>query len=81
LKRFIAQCSTCHAGPLFSDGAMVGKFRVPSLRNVALTAPYMHDGGVPSLEQAVEHAGSLSTSAVHELAAFLQTLSETAALR
>ncbi len=28
-------------------------FRVPSLRNVAVTAPYFHDGGVPTLERAV----------------------------
>lgn len=29
-------------------------FRVPGLRNVALTAPYFHDGSVETLEQAVE---------------------------
>ena len=29
-------------------------FRVPGLRNVALTAPYFHDGSVPTLEAAVE---------------------------
>jgi cytochrome c peroxidase len=28
-----------------------GKFRAPSLRNVALTAPYMHDGSVKTLEE------------------------------
>ncbi|HXD00675.1 MAG TPA: MbnP family protein [Verrucomicrobiae bacterium] len=32
-----------------------GKFAVPSLRNVALTAPYMHDGRFNSLEEVVEH--------------------------
>lgn len=32
-----------------------GKFKVPSLRNVALTAPYMHDGRFQSLEEVVEH--------------------------
>jgi cytochrome c peroxidase len=32
-----------------------GKFSVPSLRNVALTAPYMHDGRFHSLEEVVEH--------------------------
>jgi cytochrome c peroxidase len=32
----------------------IGKFRTPSLRNVALTAPYMHDGSIPKLEDAVE---------------------------
>jgi cytochrome c peroxidase len=32
-----------------------GKFATPSLRNVALTAPYMHDGRFPTLESVVEH--------------------------
>jgi cytochrome c peroxidase len=32
-----------------------GKFSTPSLRNVALTAPYMHDGRFPTLESVVEH--------------------------
>src|SRR5262249_8095181 len=36
------------------DPADIGKFRTPSLRNVALTAPYMHDGSIPSLHAAVE---------------------------
>jgi cytochrome c peroxidase len=31
-----------------------GVFRVPSLRNVALTAPYFHDGRAPTLEVAVD---------------------------
>lgn len=31
------------------------KFRVPSLRNVALTAPYMHDGRFGSLESVLNH--------------------------
>jgi cytochrome c peroxidase len=35
-----------------------GKFRVPSLRNVALTAPYMHDGRFATLEDVVEHYNS-----------------------
>jgi hypothetical protein len=32
-----------------------GKFATPSLRNVALTAPYMHDGRFQTLEEVVEH--------------------------
>jgi cytochrome c peroxidase len=32
-----------------------GKFSVPSLRNVAITAPYMHDGRFRTLDEAVEH--------------------------
>jgi cytochrome c peroxidase len=32
-----------------------GKFAVPSLRNVALTGPYMHDGRFATLEEVIEH--------------------------
>lgn len=32
-----------------------GKFRAPTLRNIAVTAPYMHDGSVATLEEAVDH--------------------------
>jgi cytochrome c peroxidase len=32
-----------------------GKFKTPSLRNIALTAPYMHDGRFQTLEEVVEH--------------------------
>jgi cytochrome c peroxidase len=35
-----------------------GKFVTPSLRNVALTAPYMHDGRFETLEEVVEHYSS-----------------------
>jgi cytochrome c peroxidase len=35
------------------DPAMAGKFRVPSLRNVAVTAPYMHNGIFNELETAI----------------------------
>jgi cytochrome c peroxidase len=35
-----------------------GKFKVPSLRNVALTAPYMHDGRFATLEEVIEHYNS-----------------------
>jgi cytochrome c peroxidase len=37
---------------LESDRAV---FKVPSLRNVALTAPYMHDGSLPGLEAVIDH--------------------------
>ncbi len=32
-----------------------GKFKAPSLRNIALTAPYMHDGRFKTLEEVLEH--------------------------
>ncbi len=37
------------------DPADHGKFKVPSLRNVARTAPYMHDGRFATLEEVIEH--------------------------
>ncbi len=33
----------------------MGKFRIPTLRNLAFTFPYMHDGSIGSLEDVVEH--------------------------
>ena len=71
LRVFIAQCSSCHAGPQFSSSAIVNGFRVPGLRNVALTAPYMHDGSVATLEEAAAHTGAKQ---VEDLAAFLRSL-------
>ncbi|MBK9338056.1 MAG: c-type cytochrome [Lewinellaceae bacterium] len=37
---------------LESDRAV---FKVPTLRNIALTAPYMHDGSLPTLEAVLDH--------------------------
>jgi cytochrome c peroxidase len=33
----------------------LGRFRVPTLRNIALTAPYMHDGRFATLEEVIDH--------------------------
>jgi cytochrome c peroxidase len=35
-----------------------GKFKVPTLRNIALTAPYLHDGSLTTLEEVIEHFNS-----------------------
>lgn len=35
--------------------ADMGRFRAPSLRNIARTAPYMHDGSVPTLDAVIDH--------------------------
>jgi cytochrome c peroxidase len=55
-------------------------FRVPSLRNVARTGPYLHDGSCASLIDAVRsHASSAAALAdqdVNDLASFLETLTE-----
>ena len=55
-------------------------FRVPSLRNVAVTAPYFHDGSAKTLEAAVQHMGrvqlgtNLTENEIDEIVAFLRTL-------
>jgi cytochrome c peroxidase len=33
----------------------MGRFKAPSLRNVAVTAPYMHDGSIASLNEVIDH--------------------------
>jgi len=37
------------------DPADKGKFKPPSLRNIAVTAPYMHDGSIATLEEVIDH--------------------------
>jgi cytochrome c peroxidase len=33
----------------------IGSFKTPTLRNIAVTAPYMHDGSLKTLRDVVEH--------------------------
>ncbi len=33
----------------------MGKFKVPTLRNIAVTAPYMHDGSIATLDEVIDH--------------------------
>ena len=59
-----AGCQACHVPPSFDkkeveDVFTGGKFKVPSLRVVSRTAPYLHDGRFATLEQTVR---SWSTS-------------------
>ena len=42
-----------------------GEWRVPSLRNVALTAPYMHDGSIATLREVVVHYSQLDEDRLH----------------
>ena len=74
-----------------------GKFRVPSLRNVAVSAPYMHDGSLATLAAVVEHynqGGSghpntdptlhplgLNNDEKADLVAFLESLTDDAFLQ
>src|SRR6185295_9920514 len=37
------------------NAADMGRFKAPTLRNVAVTAPYMHDGSIPTLEEVIDH--------------------------
>jgi cytochrome c peroxidase len=56
------------------------RFKVPSLRNVALTAPYFHDGGADTLEKAVtimaryQLGRRLTHDETRKIVLFLQTL-------
>ena len=56
-------------------------FRVPSLRNVALTGPYLHDGSLPTLEATVRVMSTyqlgreLEDEQVQQIVVFLETLS------
>lgn len=56
-------------------------FRVAMLRNIDQTAPYFHDGSIPSLSRAIEIMGQLqldrdlATDEIAEIEAFLKTLS------
>ena len=66
-------CANCHRSVNFyygsesniglemdytDEGAGNGMFRIPSLRNVGITGPYMHDGRFDTLEEVVEHYNS-----------------------
>jgi cytochrome c peroxidase len=59
-----------------------GLFKVPSLRNVASTAPYMHDGRIGDLRSVIAIMGlyqlriELSAVEIEAIAAFLHTLSQ-----
>ena len=53
---------TQHVEPLHRNW---GEFRVPSLRNVARTAPYMHNGSLPTLAAVVRHYSELDEERLH----------------
>ena len=45
-----------HRNPVIADqAAQRGKFRTPTLRNIELTAPYMHNGSYDTLEDVIRH--------------------------
>jgi len=63
----------------------IGAFRTPSLNNVSRSAPYMHDGSISTLEDAVKHelyysaadrGANFSHAELEALVAFLETLAD-----
>src|SRR6185369_12375978 len=42
-----------------------GEFRVPGLRNVALTAPYMHNGSLATLREVIDFYSNLNEERLH----------------
>ena len=82
-------CFRCHGGFNFSSSELhktdAGTFKAPTLRNIALTAPYMHDGSLLTLEAVLEkHAegGSRLTDADRkDFVAFLDSLTDEAVLK
>jgi cytochrome c peroxidase len=62
------------------DRSDMGRFRAPTLRNIAVTAPYMHDGSIPTLAGVVQHyaAGGRAGASPSEVTpGFTVTPSET----
>lgn len=49
---------------LTGEATDMGRFRAPTLRNIALTAPYMHDGSIATLSEVLDHyaAGGRTTT-------------------
>jgi cytochrome c peroxidase len=51
--------------PAFANnGTSTRPMRIPTLRNVALTAPYMHDGRFPTLDAVLDHYFGLGDGAI-----------------
>ena len=48
------------------DTSDIARFKVPSLRNIALTAPYMHNGSMEDLETVIDHYASGGFDHVHK---------------
>jgi cytochrome c peroxidase len=59
--------------------ADAGRFRTPSLRNVALSSPYLHDGSAKTMSEAIrrhQDASRVSETEMADLTAFLEALSD-----
>lgn len=73
------------------DSTDINSFKVPSLRNIELTAPYFHNGVLGSIEEVLKHYASvnylqnekieLSSDEISQLSAFLNSLTDTSYLK
>jgi len=66
---------------LVRNGVTNGAFRVPTLRNIELTAPYMHDGSIATIDEVIERYVvarklTLDASERADLAEFLRSLTD-----
>jgi len=66
---------------LVRNGVTEGAFRVPTLRNVELTAPYMHDGSIATIDEVIQRYAvarklSLDANDRADLAEFLRSLTD-----
>ena len=50
---------------VFIEHRHFGEFRVPGLRQLSRTAPYMHDGSLPTLQAVVQHYAELNEERLH----------------
>jgi cytochrome c peroxidase len=82
---------------LTEDTADIARFKVPTLRNLTVTAPFMHDGSFSSIEAVVDHYNSggenhphksplvrplgLSNQEKSDLVAFLKSLTDSKFLK
>jgi cytochrome c peroxidase len=53
-----AEFTDLGVGGITGNAADMGRFKTPSLRNIELTGPYMHDGRFQTLEEVVDHYNS-----------------------
>lgn len=75
-------CFRCHGGANFTGRPEEeGGYKAPTLRNIVLTAPYMHDGAVKTLEEAVTHHNAMTAEERADIIEFLRTLTDEALLR
>jgi cytochrome c peroxidase len=74
-------CFRCHSGANFTGKPEEeGGFKAPTLRNITVTAPYMHDGSAATLEAAVVHHGTMTDEERADIIEFLRTLTDEALL-